>query len=230
MKRQLRSMAVVLAALAWSAPVFANDEMQSPSYSSVEARRIINRMIEAHGGMKGFEKATSISYDFIMYLPIMEQMSEGEVTGWDLWRVAHTAIEPKSWHGYTDLPWEGATIASDGDTIWSVDYKDGNPPIWRLWHHFSYVTLPWLTQDPRVMLQGPTTAKLPNDATEYHLIKMTVKGQESEGTPSRYTTTDVSGERVFGLHLVLNHSTSLRLDRSKTEMPEGAVVGGMLVN
>lgn len=153
----------------------------TPKYASSRTEKIINRMIEAHGGMARWKNAPSISYDFVMHLPIMEQMSQGKMKGWDLWVAAHTSMQPKSQQGHTELPWEGASIASDGNEIWSIDYPGGNSPVWRLWHHYSYITMPWLTQDSRVMLGEVSKGKLPNDPREYHVIKMTVDRANTEG-------------------------------------------------
>ena len=40
--------------------------------------------------------------------------------------------------------------------------------------------------------------------------------------PSRYTTTDATGETLFGMHLVLNPSISEEFDKSHTKKPASA--------
>ncbi len=258
----------------------------NPKYASSKTKDVVNRMIEAHGGIKKWRDAPSISYDFVMHLPIMEKMSQGKMKGWNIWKTAQTTIQPKSQKGYTELPWEGASIVSDGREIWSIDYPGGNAPVWRLWHHYSFITLPWLTQDSRVMLGEVEKGMLPNDAKEYNVVKMTVDRANTEGKdlyfklyidpethllkasayntpfpaipealvpenprqmpmemlrisehyvtvdgltlPSRYTTTDDTREKLFGMHLILNPSISKKFDNSRMKRPANAVVAKMM--
>ena len=63
-------------------------------------------------------------------------------------------------------------LKKDGKKIWSVDYAGGNPPIWRLWHHASFINLPFMVLDSRVSFGVPSRAALPGDEKQYDVVKL----------------------------------------------------------
>lgn len=124
-KTQLACLVVSLVVLSFPVESLSLPDMMEPKYASSETKEVIQELLKAHGGMEKWCNAPSVNYDFVMYLPIMEQMTGGKMKGWQLWRAAHTTIEPRTLRAYTDLPWEGASIASDGKRIWTVGYPRG---------------------------------------------------------------------------------------------------------
>ena len=164
--------AVMAAVLVGTVGVRADD-------MSMTAQQVVEKMIEAHGGMERWQVAPSVSYDFIMYLsaiPVRDGMSH-----WDIWRVSKNMIEPRSMRAYVRLPYEGnAELAFDGKKVLNRGYKRGNAPAFRLWHHASWVNFPWLATDERVQLSEPGRRKLPSEDKEYITLRLTFSAPEGK--------------------------------------------------
>lgn len=151
----------------------ASVEPGEPEYESQESSQIIERMIEAHGGMKTWQKAPSVSYDFVMYLPSIP-VRDGD-SKWNLWRSARYALDMKSFRGTVELPFEGALIGCDGSEVWSKNYSAGNAPFFRLFHHATFVNLPWLTQHSGIRILEPSEGYLPGSRKLYHKLRLIFK-------------------------------------------------------
>jgi hypothetical protein len=165
-------------------------ERNQPEYASEKTKEIIGKVMMAHGDLTKWLKAPSMSYDFVMHLPSIEKMTQGRFKGWQVWRAKQTTIQPGSKQVYVDLPWEKkAQLASDGKKIWSVGYERNSPvampPLFTLWHHASFVNIPWLMMDERIRLGEPKQGMLPNDSKEYIVIRITNE-RNGQLNPEKY--------------------------------------------
>ena len=99
MRNRLMQLSIGLVFL-FSASLYAenfNDRL-GPTYASSESRVIIEKMVDAHGGLDRWLSAKSISYDFIMHMisiPVQDEMSQ-----WDIWETNQTVqfIILEQWH------------------------------------------------------------------------------------------------------------------------------------
>ncbi len=154
-----------------------------PEYKSTEAKELIQKMVEAHGGYDKWEEAESISFDLTMYLPSIPKQKG--MSDWDIWRVEYTTVDLKSGKGYMYMPLENSEIISDGEKTWSINSKGGNPKKWRMAHHSSHINLPWLSQMPYMIYGKPGKAVLPIDNKEYYTVRLTYKS-EAGHAPEKY--------------------------------------------
>ncbi len=173
--------------------VAQDDPKNAPEYESLEVQDIIEKMIVAHGGMKRWKRIPSLSYDFVMHLSSLASTDGGDGGGdgdgdgydgdgdsvarspWSIWRTGKYCLDMKSHRGFVELPFEKASIASDGKKVWSNNYEPGNTPYWRLWHHATYLNLPWLTQSSDVRILDPGKGRLPGQEGDFHKIRMIFK-------------------------------------------------------
>ncbi len=279
-KNKCIAVATIWACLMLSEPGTASPPGE-PQYASKEAKQVIESMTRAHGGLTKWLQASSVSYDFVMYLPSIP-LSEG-MNQWDIWVTKKTTIQPATLRAFTELPWEGpAQVASDGKKLWTTNYSGPMPPLFRLWHHASFINLPWLLHDSRVHFGNPEMARLPGDEKEYTKVRLTVERNgkvkpdkywdlyidpethllkanaytmafyvvpeplmpkqempfpgtmlrvvdryvEVNGLtfPSHYITTDLSGERVFGMHFMINTATDRPFDEKRMKMSTSDMV------
>lgn len=265
-----------------SASLYAEEflDRSGPTYASSESKVVIEKMVNAHGGLDRWLNATSISYDFIMHMisiPVEEGMSQ-----WAIWETNHSTYDQRNGRGYQDFRIEDAKNASDGKEIWSLGEKSPMPTRFRLWHHYRFINLPFLTQRYDVILGAPSSGQLPDDDTKYITVRATFKpgeyrtesdynllyidpqtyllkavvyvvtyatmldmfGMPPEAKsmppmlrrfddyvtvdgltiPSRYRTSDVSGQNIMGTHLVFNVSFSRPFDEGKMYKPEDAII------
>lgn len=136
---------------------------------SPQARQIARRMIDAHGGMAKWKSAPTVSF---------EDTWEGEAA-------SHTVVEQGSRRAYIDIPTTGARSSWDGERAWSENWKSGAPPRFMALLNYYFVNLPWLTEDPGVVLEPPGRAKLAKDPVEYVTIRMTFEAGTGD-TPDDY--------------------------------------------
>lgn len=151
--------AVGLAALA-ACSVLAQE---GPEYATEETRRVIERMVNAHGGMERWRDAPSVSYDNIFFNPFAQG---------DPWWVSREVTDPGTRRAYQDWPLDGATLGYDGARTWTTDWKRPNNPRFMAHFFYYFVNLPWLTQDAGVRLGEPESRRLPDDETEYIAVRM----------------------------------------------------------
>jgi hypothetical protein len=116
-----------------------------PKYASDESRRVIEAMVDAHGGIERWRAAPSIRFDDLMHM-------EGHDNGQFGWWVAHEVIDQKTRQVWQDWPMEDSQIGYDGEKVWSVNWQQGNPPAMMVHFFYDFVNLPWLTQDDGVNL------------------------------------------------------------------------------
>ena len=152
------------------------------SLDSPEARTVVSRMIEAHGGMGTWKSAPTVSFD----------------DTWDNGETAHTTVEQGRRRVYIDYPTSGARLAWDGERAWSESWREKTPPRFLVLLSFYFANLPWLTQDPGVVLATPGRGRIPGDPVEYVTIKMTFEAGTGD-TPDDYYVLYIHPE-VHRLH------------------------------
>ena len=99
--------------------------------------------------------------------------------------VSRVTVEQGSRRSYIDYPGTEMRMGWDGEKAWSENWQLPYPPRFMALLNYYFVNLPWLTQDPGVVLGEPGTAKLWDDATEYITIRMTYEAGVGD-TPDDY--------------------------------------------
>ncbi|OEK02309.1 hypothetical protein BFP97_12620 [Roseivirga sp. 4D4] len=110
-----------------------------PEYRSKKTKKVIQSMIEAHGGYQAWAEAPSLSFNHIMQGGSLKWVSD-EV---------HQQGSRKSyitWH-------DGSKLGFDGKNVWSEDWKIQNPAGMMAGVAYYFLNLPWITQDDGVQLE-----------------------------------------------------------------------------
>ncbi len=125
------------------------------------SRKIVEAMIEAHGGLAAWKSAPTVSFE-CSFLP----------AGAPSAMVSREVIEQGARRAYIDYSGSDMRLAWDGDRAWSENWKAPYPPRLMALMNYYFLNLPWLTMDPGVILGDPATARLWDDPTQYTTIKM----------------------------------------------------------
>jgi hypothetical protein len=110
-------------------------------------------MLQAHGGMERWRAARTLRYDNVFF-------NAGDPDR--PWWVSRETFDLSTRHAYQDWPLDGASLAHDGRQVWSVNWRQSNPPKFMALFFYYFVNLPWLTQDPAARIGPAGPAKLPN--------------------------------------------------------------------
>ena len=108
-----------------------------PTYADSRAKRAVERMVDAHGGLETWRALASLSYEHEMLDPSQPA---------DPW-ISHEVHEPRTRHTYHEWPRDGARLGFDGERVWTVGWKRMNPPSMMSGVSFFFLTLPFITQD-----------------------------------------------------------------------------------
>lgn len=162
--------ALVLAAISFTltlADAGGTQGRQGPRYASPKAKNVIERMVQAHGGLRKWQEARTLSYDNIFFNPYAKDMQ------WPSpWWVSHEVVDLQKRRAYHDWQLDQAKLAFDGDKVWTVGWKSGNMPKMQAMSFFYFATLPFLTQDANVSLDEPGTGKIPGSDKQYVTVLM----------------------------------------------------------
>jgi hypothetical protein len=146
-----------------------SDAESATEVVSLKGPQIVQDMIAAHGGMEAWADAPTMSFT-------------------DQWGDDGTpstyVIEQGRRRAYMDMA-TGPQLAWDGEKAWSVDWERGTPVRFLALLNYYFINLPWLTQDPGVVLAEPGTGTLPDDPTEYVTVMMTFEPNVGD-TPDDY--------------------------------------------
>lgn len=145
-----------------------------PQYANDETKRVVEAMVEAHGGLQKWRAAPAIRYDNIMH---NNHAGKNEFAFW----VAHEVIDQQTRKVWQDWPMDDARIGYDGKDVWSVNWQKGNPSPSMVHFFYYFVNLPWLTQDDGVILSAPTRFVWPETEVELYEISMTFDGAPGIG-------------------------------------------------
>jgi hypothetical protein len=141
---------------------------KGPGYSSSETKQIIQKMIEAHGGMNRWKNAPSISYKHDMIDPSKPN---------DHWlsKEIHEQGRRRCYQEWTN---DEAVLVNDGNNIWTVDWKRLNPPSMMSGVSYFFINMVWMTQDDiaNLQLREKTQVDLIEKGTEFHTVRLTFTG------------------------------------------------------
>ena len=128
---------------------------------SDDARAVVGKMIEAHGGMDAWKRAPTVSFEDTWF-----------AAGSDERTTSRVVVEQGARRAYVDFPASGATMSWDGKQAWSRNWDQPAPPRFIALLGYYFFNLPWLTLDPGVVLERPGTGKLWDDPANYITIRM----------------------------------------------------------
>ncbi|MCP4200713.1 MAG: hypothetical protein GY769_02110 [bacterium] len=170
--------------------------------TSMTAADVIQRTIEAHGGMEAWHRAPTISYEHTYVNPADPK---------DPW-VSRETIEQGRRRAYLDWPRDNARMAYDGARTWSLNWKRDNPPKFHTHLAYYFLNLPWLTQDPGVRLEGSGTGMIPGDPKEYLTVTMTFAPSTGD-TPDDYYVLFIDPEThvMKGTEYIVTYAAMLDL-------------------
>lgn len=124
------------------------------------AEEIIERMVEAHGGMEAFERHAAVHFDHILH---MSFLPEGADRWWVDAQIVERTGKRRSIHR---LGKDGSVMAFDGERVWSKDWTQPNPPEFMVYFDYYFVFLPWLARDGYLVPGEVGNGQLPNDDRE----------------------------------------------------------------
>ena len=164
------------------APEFSAAQ-KGPTYASPEAKMVIERMIEAHGGLDRWRSAPTLSYDHQMVDPNNPD---------DPW-LSKEVVEQGRRRLYQEWPLDEGLLAYDGEIVWTKDWGRGNPPGMMAFVSYFFVNLPFITQDDGVMLANPERKTFPEAAKgtpdadkSYHVVRMHYDPETTGASPHEY--------------------------------------------
>lgn len=149
-----------------AAMLLASVSNAAPEYASEESRRVIEAMVEAHGGLERWRAVPSIRFYDVMHDNYHTKESFA-------WWIAYEVIDQKTRQVWQHWPMDDANIGYDGEQVWSENWKRGNPPPHMVHFFYYFLNLPWITQDDGVHLSNVEEFEWPGlDKTLYE-VKMT---------------------------------------------------------
>tara|TARA_R110001592_G_scaffold63230_1_gene193561 strand:- start:131 stop:958 length:828 start_codon:yes stop_codon:yes gene_type:complete len=158
----MKKLILLTLATVMSFTVYSN----GPEYASETTKEIIGKMIEAHGGYEKWSNMKTLSFSTAMH---------SESLGFLRFWINDQTVDMKSRRTYQDWPLFGSKLAFDGERVWSIDWRVGNPPSHQQSVFFYYLNLPWLTQDDHVMLGEAELIKHKAFDNEVYKVLMSYK-------------------------------------------------------
>jgi hypothetical protein len=189
-----------------------------PHYASDQTREVVERMIQAHGGMARWQNAETISYDNIFFNPYAGAGNP--------WWYDREIIEQDSRRTFQDWSTDQATIAWDGSNAWSTNWERDNPPAFMVHFFYYFVNLPWLTQDAGVHLGPVERVQLPGSDLQFYAIDMTFEGPVSR-VKSGADTYRLFIHPESWLLQAYQYSTGYAAMLEAMHIPEGEIFGPM---
>ena len=141
---------------------------QQGKYDRPETQQIIEKMIEAHGGMNIWKNAPSMSYHHDMVNPQKPN---------DHW-LSHEIHEQGRRRTYQEWPNDKAVLGFDGNEIWTNNWKRANPPSMMAGVSYFFINMVWMTQDEPAQLVLKEDTKVPfiKEGVSYKTVRLTFKG------------------------------------------------------
>ena len=135
-----------------------------PQYASPETKAVIEKMIDAHGGYEAWKNLKTLSFTSAMH---------SESLGFLRFWIKSQTVDMQTRRSYQDWPLVGSKLSFDGTKVFTTDWRVGNPPNHQHSVFYYYVNLPWLTQDPNVVLGDLEKVQHKGFKNEVYKIKMT---------------------------------------------------------
>lgn len=155
-------------------------EAKGPEYASEETKSIIEKMIAAHGGYEKWEALETMSFTTAMH-----SESLGLLRFW----IKDQVVDMNTRRTYQDWPLVGSKLSFDGEQVWSVDWRVGNPPSHQHSVFFYYLNLPWLTQDDHVVLSDVSLVEHKAFDNKVYKVKMSYSEVPTVGKSKKDTYT-----------------------------------------
>lgn len=149
-----------------AALLLATTAQAGPRYASDETRRVIEAMVEAHGGLERWRAAPSIRFYSVMH----DNYARKEAFAW--W-IAYEVIDQKTRKVWQHWPMEDADVGYDSESVWWSNRPRANPPPQFIHFFYYFVNLPWITQDDGVALGEVKRFDWPGMGKELYEVKMT---------------------------------------------------------
>ena len=179
----------------------------SPHYASDDSRKLIEAMIEAHGGLERWQHATTISFDNLMHNNLAGKQELA-------WWYAHEIIDQETRQVAQEWPFDNARLGFDGENVWTENWNRGNPPEMMTHFFYYFVNLPWLTQDKGVQLGDPKTFTWPGLGLELLEVEMGFNSAPAFGkTADDYFVLyiDPGSKRLVGYQYAMGNPDLLRM-------------------
>jgi hypothetical protein len=151
---------------------------QTPAYATENTKLIVEQMIAAHGGMRLWQAAPTLSFTHVLVF--------GEPLATEFW-ISRETTEIKTGRTYQDWPAFDGKLTHDGTKTWTQNWQLGNPPGVNVNAIYHILALPWLTQKSDAVLEQLSDAKLGQDSVLYRRVKMTFKPGGTKSPHQFYT-------------------------------------------
>ena len=191
-----------------------------PQYASAESKRVIEAMVEAHGGIERWRAAPSSRFDDIMHNPYHERNEFA-------WWAAHEVIDQKTRQVWQNWPMDDAQIGYDGKQVWSTNWKKGNPSASMVHFFYYFVNIVWVTQDDGALLSEVTRFDWPNLGDDLYRVEMRYEEAPGIGKSNKdffVLYIDPETYRLVGYQYANGYQPLLDV----MNMPEGKEVFGPL--
>lgn len=188
-----------LSAFVLAGCILAAGAAPRPAAAQETTQDVVNAMIQAHGGMEAWESAPTVSFTDTWFTPSGESRGSTRVL----------VDQQRRW-AVLDGVEDSSRVVWDGQRAWSLHYGAGAPPRFVALLNYYFLNLPWLTQDPGVILGPPGKATLWDDPTEYTTIRMTFEPGTGD-TPNDYYELYIDPEthRLAGCEYIVTYAALL---------------------
>lgn len=163
-----------------------------------DAEAIVDRLVAAHGGLKAWRDAPSVRFTDHWTLPGGRQYS------------TRVVVEQGRRRSTLDMLGSEAHLGWDGEKAWSVAWESPAPPRFMAQLNYYFVNLPWLTQDPGVVLAYEGQRPVRGSDTAYHHVRMSFENGVGD-TPDDYYLlyVDPDSHRLHGCEYIVTYQPLL---------------------
>lgn len=178
----------------------------APTYDNKATKTVVEKWVDAHGGVDAWMNAPSMSFTLSMYLGSLPVGGETKRTYFDNWRYYSVTMEPSTSRGYVDVPMEpidGPEAGFDGASAWAQNYTfESNPnfrdgPMQLLWCHYGMISLPFVSQLDGVSISTLEPERLEMFDKEFIVIRMTYESIEKPGVYDIFIDPDTNLMRAW---------------------------------
>ncbi len=183
MRNRAASLALVflLALLFASTAAYASDD---------SARALTDRMIAAHGGLKRWNDAPTVSF----------RKRDG-ANGKDTLVV----VEQGRRRTYIEWPDDNSQLVSDGSRVWTKNYSQKAPPSFLVNLDYYFLGLPWFTRDSGVRLEMAGEGKLPGGTSDHRKVRMSFDAGVGNSSDIYTLFIDRKTNMLRGVEYVVTH-------------------------
>ncbi len=172
-----------------------------PRYASTETKALIESVVEAYGGMDAWKDVRALRYRFFTRVTNQSPFFSIET------------IDRATGNALIEWPVFNATVGWNGTELWSMNWPDWPLPAGffaRL--TYSFVTLPFRTQDRGVTLGALGSGRLPGDSVDYTTVRMTYD-HRNPSMPGDYYVLyiDADSKLIRGLEFNITHPGMVRV-------------------